>query len=204
MKYTLIICTFFVAVHAGPKCVVENFTPEDIQTRCCATKQKCCNTPQQEPTKFEVKAVIEKCSKQAVRSNKHAHIKSKNINTLDHNRSDRRARTPQVTQINCNLKIVLTVKINNRGLTNTKNQYIIIDHVYDEQTEQKQRLLRPYVLRINQQMVLQKYDLNFEHLVNSEAQEKIYNKETPDYKGCCTNPKGHPTCKVMKYKDEVT
>ncbi|CAH0552102.1 unnamed protein product [Brassicogethes aeneus] len=101
------------------------------------------------------------------------------------------------------MKIKLTVKIFNKGITNTKNQYIIIDHVFDELTEKKQRLLTPYVIKIKQMPVLQMYPLHFEHLVNSAVREKIYNKNCKQFKGCSTDPNNNPTCKVVIYKEQV-
>lgn len=163
---------------------------EEYNARCCSRKMKCCQQPG-EPTNFEVRAllipcpkknrtVIEKCGPDR-KKRKTAHKESHHHHSIYVDQSgdakDEKSRCdPDLEVTNCKKKIRLTVKIRNSGLTNCKNQYILIDHVFDTVTEQKQKLLFPYVLKLKQQPILQVYILDFHGAVNAKAKENVYSK----------------------------
>lgn len=135
-----------------------------------------------ETTNFEVRALFVKCIKldpcddtSAAYTQNIRKVAIKNEDQCDD--ADNEKSTPQEIT-SCDKKLKLTVKIKNVGATNTKSQYIIIDHVFDPLTEKKQKLLNPYVLKIKQEPLLAIYGLSFESMVNSEAKEKVINKNS--------------------------
>lgn len=147
---------------------------EEKNARCCTQKLDCCKK-NLEPTNFEVRALLLKCNQ---------HPTNHTISTCSGACSKRNVKEVKYARsvnedyqiINCKKKIKLTVKIKNSGMTNCKNQYILIDHVFDEITGRKQKLLYPYVIRFKQQPIMQIYGMNFESMVNAQAKEKIFNK----------------------------
>ncbi|CAH1117256.1 unnamed protein product [Phaedon cochleariae] len=182
----------------------KKLSDEEKNARCCARGLSCCRKAV-EPTNFEVRALLTKCHRE-----EEAGAASKTLPPT----SARKRRVPEEGSkachhevqngiTNCKKKIKLTVKIKNTWITNLKNQYIIIDHVFDSVTNQKQKLLNPYVLKIRQEPVVQTYELGYESMVNSEAKEKVHNKKEQGYTGCSVNPSKNPTCGTMKYRNEV-
>ncbi|KAI4458906.1 protein hapless 2 [Holotrichia oblita] len=101
----------------------------------------------------------------------------------------------------CSKKLILTIKIKNFGHTNTHNQFIVVDHVYDPISDQTVRLLNPYVIKMKQEQVSQSYSMKFEDFVNSNAREHVYNKHDGNYTGCFHSGK-KPTCGLILYKGE--
>nr|CAH7726013.1 unnamed protein product [Callosobruchus chinensis] len=173
--------------------------------RCCAQKLSCCNKPP-EATNFEVRALFLKCSNHSDQDNeKHnalkraALVRTKKNATQQH---DCKKSDNEVVN-NCMKKIKLTIKMKNYGSTNCKNQYILIDHVYDSITQKKQKLLYPYVLKIRQYPIMQLYSLGYNNMVNAQAKERVVNKHDQGYTGCNVDPKStNPTCGTVKYGDE--
>lgn len=146
---------------------------EERNARCCAQHMECCKNSL-ETTSFEVRALFVKCAKPEQCCNKSTAYTRKMPVNSDEECGNPRNIPEEISS--CDKKLKLTVKLKNVGTTNTKNQYIIIDHVFDPLTEKKQKLLNPYVLKIKQEPILQTYGLNFENMVNSEAKEKVINK----------------------------
>ncbi|XP_044745636.1 hapless 2-like [Coccinella septempunctata] len=102
---------------------------------------------------------------------------------------------------NCTKKLIITVRMTNVGRTHCKNQYVVVDHVYDPTSEHKQRLLYPYVLKINQRPIMQTYSLEKESSVNEKSTELVINKNNKNYKGCKTTGED-TTCERVMYKDK--
>lgn len=69
----------------------------------------------------------------------------------------------------CIKKVVITLKMTNVGPTNCRKQYVVVDEVYDYQTDTKQKLLYPYVLKIKQEPLLQTYRLDCESSVKERC-----------------------------------
>ncbi|XP_018562833.1 hapless 2 [Anoplophora glabripennis] len=174
---------------------------EERNARCCAQHMDCCKNSS-ETTSFEVRALFIKCVNSEQSCEKSASYMRKTCEKSDEQFENTLRNVPQEIST-CDKKIKLTVKLKNVGTTNIKNQYIIIDHVFDPLTEKKQKLLNPYVLKIKQEPILQIYGLAFENMVNSEAKEKVVNKNDEGYTGCSVDADQNPTCGAMKYEDEV-
>ncbi|KAL3287603.1 hypothetical protein HHI36_002073 [Cryptolaemus montrouzieri] len=102
---------------------------------------------------------------------------------------------------NCTKKLIITVKMTNIGPTRCKSQYVVVDHVYDPSSEHKQRLLYPYVLKINQKPIMQTYTLHKECSVNEKSTELVLNKNDKDYKGCKVTGED-TTCQKVYYKNK--
>lgn len=147
---------------------------EEKNFRCCAQKLSCCNRPP-EPTNFEVRALFTKCLPYHGNHTSTCDGSFKKRNT----KGGKYARSVNEGYqiLNCKKKIKLTIKITNSGMTNCKSQYILIDHVFDSVSGQKQKLLYPYALKIKQQPIKQIYILNFDSIVNAHAKEKVYSKQ---------------------------
>lgn len=156
---------------------------EEKNALCCSQKSTCCKKPPQ-PTNFEVKAVLikcppflpthnESCSTDGPTLSSYGSFRKRHIKGGKYSRSV----NEDFQVLNCKKKMKLTIKIKNSGITNCKNQYILIDHVYDEQSGQKQKLLYPYALKIKQQPIMQIYGLDYESIVNAQAKEKVFSKQ---------------------------
>lgn len=195
MLYTIILILLFtnlVTVSNSTKGVKTDLdrrlSREEYNARCCSRKMKCCQQAGQ-PTNFEVRALLVPCPKKnrtlvektcgerrrkSIGRKRHSAYINNNNNNESKEEKPRCDADLEVT--NCKKKIKLTVKIKNSGLTNCKNQYILIDHVFDTVTEQKQKLLFPYVLKIKQQPIYQVYQLDFNSAINAKAKENVYSK----------------------------
>ncbi|XP_050296866.1 hapless 2 [Anthonomus grandis grandis] len=161
---------------------------------------------QPNPTDFELKAILTKCEKKPPQCDCE--------NTFECNRTaatdklkDRETRSKcdekrddQVLK-NCEKKITLTLKMKNRGPTNCRTQFIVLDHVFDPSTDKKQKLLNPYVLKITQKPVFQTYDLLYENVVNSGPTERVINKNNEGFKGCNADS-NNPTCGVVQFDNK--
>lgn len=149
---------------------------EERNLRCCSQKLSCCDkTP--EPTNFEVRALLLKCM------DKHKAVPKTVSGTVIHarkrkniNRDEMLCKSEDEYVKKCVKKVKLTIKIRNVDFTNCKNQYILIDHVFDAATSKIQKLQNPYVLKIKQYPIMQTYGMNYESMVNLEAKEKIHSK----------------------------
>ncbi|XP_066249518.1 hapless 2 [Euwallacea similis] len=155
----------------------------------------------QDATNFEIKAVITKCPKSKIYDCGTA-FQCSTGKVQDANLRPKGFGSECSGQDlkTCDKQISLTLKIKNRGLANYKPQYIILDHVFDPVSCQKQRLLNSYVLKVTQRPVYQIYDLVFENVVNSGPIERVINKHDPGYSGCSTEA-GNPTCGTVKYHE---
>ncbi|XP_069672028.1 uncharacterized protein [Periplaneta americana] len=86
--------------------------------------------------------------------------------------------------------------------TNFQEEFITVDHVIDPVTQQRSRLLNPYVFKVRQDQVLQLYKLTFMKIVNGEVQEEIINKKAHNFMGCDDSPSSkNPTCGFVYDKD---
>ncbi|XP_050508829.1 hapless 2 [Diabrotica virgifera virgifera] len=163
---------------------------EKYLIKCCYNNLECCKL---ERTNFEVRTLLLKCQKQET--------DVKNREDLVTVKTTGFREEPLKELGECNKKLKLTIRIKNVGLTNCKNQYLIIDHAFDPITGIKQKLFNVYVLQIKQQPVLEIYGLCYEAMVNAEAKENVFNKNTPGYTGCkegILSP-----CGIMQYEDRV-
>lgn len=170
--FILAFCVYLVYTKEEWNEIENHFASEDRNFRCCAQKLDCCKKTQ-EPTNFEVRALLIKCPQYQIN-----HTNSCNGPTKKRQLGGKYSRSANEDYqvLNCKQKIKLTIKIKNSGKTYCKSQYILIDHVFDEISGQKKKLLYPYALKIKQQPVLQVYGLNFESMVNAKAAEKVFNK----------------------------
>ncbi|KAG5864091.1 hypothetical protein JTB14_015685 [Gonioctena quinquepunctata] len=203
MKYILFLCLFLQTVRSQEANLQKNRFSEEKIARCCAQHLSCCKKTI-ESTNFEVRAILTKCQ----RSHKTYEINAckKTPPTADKRKryvpDGPICKSQHSGVTNCKKKIKLTIKVKNTGITNCKKQYIVIDHVFDSETQQKQKILYPYVLRIQQKPILQTYELSIENLVNSQAKEKVHNKQEPGFTGCNVNPFKTPTCRSVEYRNQ--
>lgn len=172
---------------------------------CCAKKLKCCRSIPDEPN-IEIRAVMVRCP-----STNDDDMKRNEKGLINANREDSIKKFPGYdddeplteTHIkNCNRKVIITMRIDNKGHISKKSQFVIIDHVFDPMTGKSQRLLNPYVIKLRQDHVTQMYGLRFLNYVNSETKEVIYNKHQSNYTGCNTS-RDNPTCGIVTYNDKV-
>lgn len=185
----------------------EKLSKAERNAICCAKHMRCCKHPANPPT-IEIRAVLVRCPntqcndgvvsrtmKQPVTFPREHDIK--NFQGFD---EDEPLTQSDVTL--CHKKLIITMKIKNCGFTNCKSEFVVVDHVYDPLTEKKVRLLNPYVIKVKQEPITQMYKLKFQHVVNSEAKEVVFNKHDGNYTGCDTSS-SHPTCGVVKYKGKI-
>nr|XP_023030219.1 hapless 2 [Leptinotarsa decemlineata] len=203
MRHFALIFLFIYTIRTEEANLDERLSREEKNARCCAQHLSCCKKSV-EPTNFEVRALLVKCRNT---EKSEGSSESKKPPLLVQKSKRNAKEIPHCIKkdegiTNCKRKIKLTVKVKNRWITNCKNQYIVIDHVFDSITQQKQKLLNPYVLKIRQKPVFQRYELGFEAMVNSQAREKVHNKQEAGFTGCNVNPFKSPTCGVVKYKNE--
>ncbi|GJQ83201.1 hypothetical protein Trydic_g18227 [Trypoxylus dichotomus] len=171
-------------------------------SECCAKKMRCCKKLST-PSSVEIRAVIVRCidppnvcmntrhiTKPLYHGNLHNLQKFKGFD------EDEPLAQSEVTK--CVKKLILTIKNRSSGRTNTKNQFIVIDHVYDPLSDQTVRLLNPYVIKMKQDQTSQSYGIHFRDFVNSQAREHVYNKHDGNYTGCCTDTK-KSTCGVVTF-----
>ncbi|RZC41501.1 uncharacterized protein BDFB_003719 [Asbolus verrucosus] len=160
---------------------------EEENAICCLNHLGCCKR-EEKSTVFEVKAILTDCPNlQCTNISKtHKVVVQQNKPILE-----------KLT--NCHQKLLLTLNVINEGIPSEKSQYIIIDHIVDAVTLKKVRILNPYAVRVRQDPMLQIYDLNFERAVNSEARERVFNKQNMDYVGCDTSSE-NPTCGVVQHR----
>lgn len=176
---------------------------ETRKAECCAKKMRCCKKVPPPPA-VEIRAVIARCIDPPQRCYRDRNIQIP-LNKADaHNLQhflgfdeDEPLIQSEVTK--CGKKLVLTIKIKNAGETNTRNQYIVVDHVFDPIADRSVRLLNPYVIKMKQEQTSQAYMIKFMDFVNSQAREHVYNKHDGNYTGCCVNEK-KPTCGLVTYK----
>ncbi|KAL3287602.1 hypothetical protein HHI36_002072 [Cryptolaemus montrouzieri] len=86
---------------------------------------------------------------------------------------------------NCIKKVVISLKLTNVGTTNRQPQYVIVDEVYDCQTDTNQKLLYPYVLKIKQEPLYQTYRLQYESCVRERCRAMESKKGKKKYKRPC-------------------
>lgn len=160
---------------------------------------------QLEATNFEIKAMLTKCMKPKSSCDCHNTFQCQSNETHNLETEEYRNKCEEKADENalrrCEKKISLTLKIKNRGLTNCNPQYIVLDHVFDPETNKKQKLLNPYVLKIVQKPVFQMYELVLENVVNSGPSEKVMSKNDEGYSGCSTDPT-NPTCGSVLYDNK--
>ncbi|XP_076392265.1 uncharacterized protein LOC105663039 isoform X2 [Megachile rotundata] len=120
---------------------------------------------------IEIRAVLSRCSKRRVR----------------------RGYTEGQGITNCSKKIVINMRFNNIGKTETQEKFIVIDHVLDSSSMKKVPLQSPYVIKVRQEAVIHLYGLKFQSVVNAEAREEVINNESPNYTGCNVDSE-NPTC----------
>ncbi|CAH2011571.1 unnamed protein product [Acanthoscelides obtectus] len=207
--YLLFLLTVFLQMHL-PYCqnIEQNerdiLSEESRNLRCCAQKLSCCNKPP-EATNFEVRALFLKCDNHSDQTKDTQSMMKRTTLTRTKKNATYYHECKTDTEVvnNCTKKIRFTIKIKNYGATNCKDQYILIDHVYDSVTQKKQKLLYPYILKIRQYPIMQLYSLGYNTLVNALAKEKVYNKHDQGYTGCNVDPKSeNATCGTVKYDDE--
>ncbi|XP_060878381.1 hapless 2-like [Metopolophium dirhodum] len=79
----------------------------------------------------------------------------------------------------------------------SKHQVIIVDKVYEAETNKARMLINPYIVVIQQDEVLESYKLKYIKTVNSEAKEIVFNKESNShYPGCYADVK-RSICNAM-------
>nr|XP_012233568.1 PREDICTED: uncharacterized protein LOC105678645 [Linepithema humile] len=63
---------------------------------------------------------------------------------------------------NCKRKVIISMKINNVGKTNTREEFVLVDHVLDPVKMRKIQLHNPYVIKVRQESLLHLYGLRFQ------------------------------------------
>ncbi|CAG9860558.1 unnamed protein product [Phyllotreta striolata] len=200
MKILLAFLPLFMPLCSQP----DPYSVEDEKNlQCCARRAACCKTY---PTDFEIKAVLSKCSKVDKTADKKRTPMTvvRTLRSPDSDDSERKKAgesTPGIA--NCKRKLKLTVKMRNAGVTDTKSQYVLVDHVFDSVTQQKQKLFNPYVLKITQEPVLAVYGLCYDGVVNAQAKELVVNKNQAGYTGCRSDSPNNPVCGSVSYRSET-
>ncbi|KAK9872519.1 hypothetical protein WA026_017986 [Henosepilachna vigintioctopunctata] len=146
-------------------------------------------------TSFDVRAIMIPCS---VKYCPCSNIPGQSCKTPDYTLGNTPEDNYRIS--NCTKKLVITIKMTDMGVSQCKNEYIVVDHVYDPSSEHKQRLLYPYVLKIKKKPIMQTYKLTRESSVNEKSTELVVNKNDKGYKGCKTTGED-TTCKKVMYKN---
>lgn len=162
---------------------------EQKNAECCQKKLRCCKQ-RLDPPDIEIRAILVRCPRNppAMYEGGEGFDEDEPLSNSD------------VTK--CNKKLLITMRIKNAGPTNCKNVFVVVDHVYDPGTSSTARLLNPYVIKIKQEPITALYKLHFQHVVNAEAKEVVYNKHNGNYTGCDTTS-SKPTCGVVKFNGKI-
>ncbi|EGI67189.1 hypothetical protein G5I_04345 [Acromyrmex echinatior] len=96
------------------------------------------------------------------------------------------------------IKIVIIVF---DSVTNTQEEFMLVDHVLDPVKMRKVRLRNPYVIKIRQEPLLHLYGLKFQGVVNAEAKEEVINNHRANFTGC-NDGLDNPTCGQMLVNEE--
>lgn len=185
----------------------ERLNQEERNAICCAKNMRCCRKAIQPPS-LEIRAVLVRCPKAKcedsvlTRNLKHSvtYGREHDVRYFQGFDEDEPLCYSEVTK--CHKKLLITMKMKNYCPNTNKSEFIVVDHVFDPLSQKKVRLLNPYVIKVKQDAITQLYQLKFQHVVNSEAREVVYNKHDGNYTGCDTTS-SHPTCGVVKYKGNV-
>lgn len=180
----------------------EQLNKEARRAECCAKKMRCCKR-HPPPPNIEIRAVLTRCIDAPTTCYRNRNLKKPlnlgNLHNLQRFQGfDEDEPLVQSEVTKCAKKVILTLKIRNDGYTNTQNQFIVVDHVFDPVTDKIVRLLNPYVIKMKQEQISQDYAMKFIDFVNSQAREQVYNKHDGNYTGCCTGL-SNPTCGVVKF-----
>lgn len=185
----------------------QKLSQEQRNAECCKKKMRCCKR-RLDPPDIEIRAILVRCPRNPCNSDspkrhfnkplfRRREESLKNFQGFD---EDEPLTNSDVKK--CHKKLLVTMKIKNAGPTNCKNVFVVVDHVYDPVTSISARLLNPYVIKIKQEPITEMYKLRFQHVVNSEAKEVVYNKHCGNYTGCDTTS-STPTCGVVKYNGKI-
>ncbi|XP_030760194.1 hapless 2-like [Sitophilus oryzae] len=163
------------------------------------------NQQQPQETVFEIKAMLTKCSKKKSCENQNGFDCSFDSPRCKDSRGSHKSKCEEDiddgTLQNCQKKISITLKVKNKGFTNCKSQFIVLDRIFDPVSDGKRKLLNPYVLKITQKPVLQSYDLVFENVVNSGPLEKVVGQEDDTFKSC-NSESSNSMCSKFKYNNQ--
>ncbi|XP_018345322.1 PREDICTED: uncharacterized protein LOC108750405 [Trachymyrmex septentrionalis] len=85
--------------------------------------------------------------------------------------------------------------------TNTREEFMLVDHVLDPVKMRKVRLRNPYVIKIRQESLLHLYGLKFQGVVNAEAKEEVINNHRANFTGC-NDGLDNPTCGQILVNEE--
>lgn len=175
----------------------QKLSEEQKNADCCKKKMRCCKQ-RLDPPDIEIRAILVRCPRNSCNNepNKPLYKRSEEEGFDE----DEPLSFSDVSK--CNKKLLVTMRIRNAGPTNCKNVFVVVDHVYDPVTSTTARLLNPYVIKIKQEPITALYKLHFQHVVNSEAKEVVYNKHSGNYTGCDTTS-ARPTCGVVKFNGQV-
>lgn len=207
--FTYVIVTILVETksefsHAPPlsPTIEDRLNREERNAICCSKKMRCCKRTVPS-SNIEIRAVIARCIDPPNPCHKDRNLKKSldvgsahQLQRFQGFDEDEPLIQSEVTK--CMRKVILTIKMKNDGETPTKQQYIVIDHVYDPLSEKTVRLLNPYVIKMKQEQLSQAYGLRFVDFVNSQAKEQVFNKHDGNYTGCCVDSK-KPTCGLISY-----
>lgn len=185
----------------------QKLTQEQKNANCCRKKLRCCRE-RLNPPDIEIRAILVRCPRTPCNSefatqdfsSKPLFGRHDDLKTYQGFDEDEPLSNSDINK--CHKKLLVTMKIKNAGPTNCKNVFVVVDHVYDPTTSTTARLLNPYVIKIKQEPITALYKLRFQHVVNSEAREMVYNKHTSGYSGCDTTS-ATPTCGVVKYNGKI-
>ncbi|XP_011881919.1 PREDICTED: uncharacterized protein LOC105569800 [Vollenhovia emeryi] len=81
-------------------------------------------------------------------------------------------------------------------LTNTREEFVLVDHILDPVQLHKIRLRNPYVIKVRQEPLLHLYGLRLQGVVNAGAREEVINNHRANFTGC-NDGLGNPTCGQM-------
>lgn len=179
---------------------------EERNAECCRKRMRCCRK-RLDPPDIEIRALLVRCPRNPCSEGGNRRVKQplqqqreESLRSFQGFDEDEPLVNSEVKK--CHKKMLITMRIKNAGPTNCKNVFVVVDHVYDPATSMNARLLYPYVIKIKQEPITEMYKLRFQHVVNSEAREVVYNKHDGNYTGCDTTS-NTPTCGVVKYNGKV-
>ncbi|KAK4884640.1 hypothetical protein RN001_000911 [Aquatica leii] len=165
-------------------------------TVCCVKNLRCCHKEQD----VQIRAILTFCKDQ----NETSISNYEKMFKIDPSQMDQSSfynsepiSPSSIKQ--CRKKLMLVVKINTpKNRRHINNEFLVVDYVFDPISLKNVRILTPYVIKFRQTEVSQMYKLEFLHVINSNAEEHVFNKHSANYTGCDTRS-NTPTCGKITY-----
>lgn len=195
IKFIQVPIIFYILLFITPNLLIKVESRDQILVEKDGNRQEreCCHT---NPPSFEIKAILMPCAVNYCPCSIPGQALTQKQADIECDAENSNGRLS-----NCTKKLIITIRMSNVGKTHCKNQYVVVDHVYDPSSEHKQRILYPYVLKISQKPIMQTYSLEKESSVNEKSTELVINKNNKGYKGCKTTGED-TTCRRVLYNEK--